>query len=112
MEESEIVKFSGLLRDIGTGKRDGFIFIVTTDGEEDMENSIERGDDGLFHAEGITFGHHASLEDMAVNLIINTGVNPLSVALASMEIIKSMGKEKLNELNPVVYDSRKIKKEE
>lgn len=69
MSSDDVKKFSKLLKDIGEHKREGFIFIVTTDGESSKDGKTKT-------AEGILFGHRAPRLETVSNLLDRMDFTP------------------------------------
>lgn len=76
MTAEEIKEAQDLLAVIGSGKRDGYIYMATTDGK------IVR--DGVREAEGNLFVHNADSATIIGNLIEGLGLDPKRVAEAIM----------------------------
>lgn len=80
MTPEEIDNYCSLMRDILSRKREGFVWMATTDGAKD----------GLWgdyskKAEGCLFIHHASKFDVVSNLLENLNIDPLKLAFMEMK---------------------------
>jgi hypothetical protein len=82
MDSALVKRMQKLIADIGTQKRKGFIYMVSTDGKKDANGRSQT-------AEGILFAHQASAENAVLNLVDRVGFNPIQ-KLAMAAHIMSM----------------------
>lgn len=102
MNAREIAEFKDLLGDIGSGKRDGFIFMATTDGEKAPEEG-----EGISKTDGVVFAHNADPETMVVNLIMNLGVDPMKVAVLTLGRSMRISQKEVARMNPRIKRAEK-----
>jgi hypothetical protein len=71
MDAAYIKKMQRLVKDIGTHKREGYIFMAAPVGKPDKKGGVK--------AEGVLFTHGVSGATMLGNLIDHIGADPLTV---------------------------------
>lgn len=83
MSPARIKEMQKLLAEIGTRKRDGFIYMATTDGKDKGNGKQE--------ANGVLFIHQSKPSLMISNLIGKLGLDPTMVAM--MLAMEGMAKD-------------------